>query len=433
MECFSLRLIEHDAVREWLMGRTEVYIPPHLVESSVGICGDTTFGDENERLHFLMRPVGVVDNILIGLKLGGTFEFALPKGFNGVATSKRFVVDLKSFEKLEFHWFSNNTVLVDWMKFPTTEHRIRYLVLFEAPPPGRLPSKLLRSCEIISVRDHVIQEQFAICGPEGDPHALDEQAFNLCNYEREVFYDGLHYMVRSLGVFTGSLRTTDYQKNFERVVPIRTAIHVIRSQKTECLKMAEMMAYSVHGPLTDKLFSNSFIIPTGRLRNILEKEHFMDEYRRYEPKALGAFKRRQLRKQLVSGRKKKSDVASTASCCSSGSTEKKPKREEDKFEWTPRFIELPEENLPLQSYEQNQTDESLSSSQSKVPSSSLVANANCCTPSQKARMSLLNFQDVANVYEPQYTVDELYDMFQERTLTYDFEETDFSELLQNFS
>jgi len=439
MECFSLRLIENQVVREWLMGRNEVYIPPHIVESSVGICGDTKFGNENERLHFLMRPVGVVDNILIGLKLGGTFQFALPKNFSGVATSKRFVVDLKSFEKLEFHWFSNNTVLVDWMKFPTNQYRIRYLVLFEAPPLGKLPSKLLRSSEIISTREEVMQEKVAICGPDGEPHLLNEDAFVLCNYERDVFLDAIHYMMRSLGVFSGSLRITDYQRNYEQIVPIRTAIHVIRSQKTEHLKMAEMMNYSVHSPLANNALKNFIIFPTGKLKRILEKEHFMDEYRRYEPYALMAYVRRQHRRQRRCEKRKNALSSSSAndSRCSSTCSDKVENKhiegnKMDKFpsalivrNRVPENVEsgkyFSEQNVSLCTYGQELscTNEKQKSDETN-PFEEKHFNWNYS--------SSLSTYDIS-LCEPTCFIDELYDMFQERDSSY---ELDDAELLESF-
>ncbi|GJD11747.1 hypothetical protein Gasu2_58730 [Galdieria sulphuraria] len=406
------------------MGRNEVYIPPHLVESSVGICGDTSFGNENERLHFLMRPVGVVDNILVGLKLGGTFQFALPKNFSGVATSKRFVVDLKSFEKLEFHWFSNNTVLVDWMKFPTAQYRMRYLVLFEAPPPGKLPSKLLRSSEIISTREQMVLEKVAICGPDREPHLLNEEAFRLCNYERDVFLDAIHYMMRSLGVFHGSLRVTDYQKNFEKIVPIRTAIHVIRSEKTEHLKMSEMMNYSVHSPLVNKALNNIVVIPTGKLKHILEKEHFMDEYRRYEPYAMMAYVRRQFRRQRRSAKRKRASNTSSTSTVSDrvvgslyGDTVEKnddpciPFSDEAILGNVKSEICLLDKKFSVDEHSMQPED-----------AYDKVWTLNEMVP--------LSTQDFGFSYEPTCFIDELYDMFQERNISYDLDE---AELLQNFS
>ncbi|GJQ13888.1 hypothetical protein GpartN1_g5679.t1 [Galdieria partita] len=427
MECFSLRLIENEVVREWLMGRNEVYIPPHLVESSVGICGDTNFGNENERLHFLMRPVGVVDNILIGLKLGGTFQFALPEGFSGVATCKRFVVDLKSFEKLEFHWFSNNTVLVDWMKFPTSEYRIRYLVLFEAPPPGKLPSKLLRSSEIISTREQMVHEKVAICGPEREPHLLNDEAFKLCNYERDVFLDAIHYMMRSLGVFHGSLRITDYQKNFEKIVPIRTAIHVIRSERTEHLKMSEMMNYSVHSPLANKALRNIVVIPTGKLKHILEKEHFMDEYRRYEPYAMMAYVRRQFRKQRISAKRKRTSNSTNSSSISTVSEQALDNLYQGKAESNDHYVPLKDEvmfgngNSEICLVDKKFSVDELTVQPEQTYDKVWTSSHEICT---------LSTQDFGFSYEPTYFIDELYDMFQERSISYDFDET---ELLQNFS
>jgi len=101
MNGFSLRLLDNEVARQWLMCRKELYIPAHIIESSVGICGDTYYGGERERMHFLMRPIGVVDNIMLGLKLGATYPFALPKNFDGVPLCRRFAVDLESLEKLE--------------------------------------------------------------------------------------------------------------------------------------------------------------------------------------------------------------------------------------------------------------------------------------------------------------------------------------------
>jgi len=320
MNGFSLRLLDNEVARQWLMCRKEPYIPAHIIESSVGICGDTYYGGERERMHFLMRPIGVVDNIMLGLKLGATYPFALPKNFDGVPLCRRFAVDLESLEKLEFHWFSNDTLLVDWMQFPSEQERLRYLVLFEAPPIGKRPAKLLRSTEVVSLKDSLFSGQLRVETIEGELHEWSASTFSLSTDEQNVFHEGVSYISHALGLFHGSLRTTVYDEDgkplytYDSIVPIETGIHVVRSSKTEYLKTLEMQRHCVYRPIEDMCQLYGVEMPSGKLRMLLEKEQYMWIYRFYDEKVVQAAIYRRLRKKKML-RKHLQGISSSSEKC----------------------------------------------------------------------------------------------------------------------
>eukprot|EP00871_Galdieria_phlegrea_P001270 jgi/Galph1/2143/GphlegSOOS_G793.1 len=319
MPGFSLRLLEKDSVRQWLMCRQEFYVPAHIIESAVGICGDTVYDGATYRFHFLMRPIGVVDNFLLGLKLGASFKFALPRNFDGQPLCIRFAVDLETMEKVEFHWFSNGTVLVDSMQFPTAEERIRYLVLFEAPAIGRLPSKLLRSTEVLSWREPIYNSNGAVVA-DGELHELNAATISLSLQEKNVFREGVAYMSLALGLFCGSMRLTTYDgqdsfsQNDDNVFPIETVIHVVRSATTEYLKALEIQKHSVIHPVMKRTFSSNFEMPNGKLKTLLENEHYIEGYRLFDKEVLAAAERRIARKKkLKEKRRQRSSHSSKVS------------------------------------------------------------------------------------------------------------------------
>ncbi|GJQ11965.1 hypothetical protein GpartN1_g3756.t1 [Galdieria partita] len=317
MNGFSFRLLDHEAAWQWLMCRKELYIPAHIINSAVGICGDTYYGSEKGRMHFLMRPIGVIDNIMLGLKLGATYPFALPKDFDGVPLCRRFVVDLENLEKLEFHWFSNGTLLVDWMQFPSEQERLRYLVLFEAPPIGKRPAKLLRSTEVLSLKDSSFSGRLGVETDDGELHELSADTFSLSLDEKNVFLEGVSYISHALGLFHGSLRITVYGDDskpytYDDIVPIETGIHVVRNATTEYLKMLEMKRHCVYCPMSDICQLYGIEKPLGKLRMLLEKEHYMLIYRLYDEKVVQASVRRRLRRRQLQ-KKRQRGVLSHAS------------------------------------------------------------------------------------------------------------------------
>ncbi|GJD09932.1 hypothetical protein Gasu2_41550 [Galdieria sulphuraria] len=304
MNGFSFRLLDNEVTWQWLMCRKELYIPAHMIESAVGICGDTCYGYERERMHFLMRPIGVVDNIMLGLKLGATYPFALPKDFDGVPLCRRFAVDLENLEKLEFHWFSNGTLLVDWMQFPSEQERLRYLVLFEAPPIGKRPAKLLRSTEVVSLKDSTFSGRLGVETGDGELHELSAATFSLSLDERNIFDEGVSYISHALGLFHGSLRITIYGEDskpytYDQIVPIETGIHIVRNAKTEYLKMLEMKRHCVYYPMLDIGQLYGIEKPSGKLKMLLEREHYMCIYRLYDEKIVQAALRRRWRRQQI--------------------------------------------------------------------------------------------------------------------------------------
>eukprot|EP00871_Galdieria_phlegrea_P002948 jgi/Galph1/3654/GphlegSOOS_G2339.1 len=148
-----------------------------------------------------------------------------------------FIDHLSFLHGVQLHWFEETkTVLACWFQFTSTNHRIRYVVLYEAPPVGKLPYKLIRSLEIIAER-------------LPDSQQLDDfQAKQLVDSEEKtssetnqkkisIFPGDTFQSERHLGVFYGTARRTIYHPFDGSVVddtvfPFRQCIHVMRKHSS---------------------------------------------------------------------------------------------------------------------------------------------------------------------------------------------------------
>jgi hypothetical protein len=205
MSLFSLSaLLENDTAREWLLCRTEDSIQPSTIESAYALKAEVQVDQHLSSLELLVKPVGVVNRVLIGYVLGDPYYFALPRFWGPMVhpACRRFIFDLDTGQFLEFHWYvHNNTVLVNWMKFPTSDHRIRYFILFEAPELDKLPYKLLHSVEIISERTYD-EDCFRSVGSFQLPSYVEEELSSVPSFQRTL--------QSILGIFGGTCRWTSY-------------------------------------------------------------------------------------------------------------------------------------------------------------------------------------------------------------------------------
>ncbi|EME31296.1 hypothetical protein Gasu2_20720 [Galdieria sulphuraria] len=205
MSLFSLTvLLENETAREWLLCRTENSIQPSTIETAYALKAEVEVEGHSLSLELLVKPIGVVNRILIGYVLGDPYQFALPKFWGPMVhpACRRFIFDLEKGEFLEFHWYvHNNTVLVNWMKFPTVDHRIRYFILFEAPEVDKLPHKLLHSVEIVTER--TIDEDCLYSEEDFQfPAHIEEELSSVPTF--------LHTLQSMLGVFGGTCRWSRY-------------------------------------------------------------------------------------------------------------------------------------------------------------------------------------------------------------------------------
>ncbi|GJQ12394.1 hypothetical protein GpartN1_g4185.t1 [Galdieria partita] len=149
VEGFSLRLLHHEVVAEWLLCRQETAVPATAIDEATCFLAKSQ-GIISTNSLVMLQPIGMVDSILLGYSFSETHGLNSPS--SAVPTCRRFVFDTANWEYLELFWFSNSTVTASWMKFFPDGKRTRYFVLYEAPPEGKLPYKLLQSFELIGYR-----------------------------------------------------------------------------------------------------------------------------------------------------------------------------------------------------------------------------------------------------------------------------------------
>eukprot|EP00871_Galdieria_phlegrea_P000062 jgi/Galph1/1056/GphlegSOOS_G5903.1 len=220
MACFRLDILNDDTAKEWLLCRTENYIIPSIIETAYPLKAEVEIDSCISNLEVLVKPLGVVNGLLLGYVLGDPYYFALCNSWGPMVhpACRRFVLNLDTEEFVEFHWYlHSNTVLVNWMKssiafdfrqeltvfqFPTSKHRLRYFVLYEIPEMGKLPYKLLYSIEIITQRASDVDD----VAPKSCnylPSYATEQLQNVPVVMR--FINGL------LDTFSGTCRWTRYE------------------------------------------------------------------------------------------------------------------------------------------------------------------------------------------------------------------------------
>ncbi|GJD12358.1 hypothetical protein Gasu2_64480 [Galdieria sulphuraria] len=189
------------------MCRSEPTLSSSIVETAFPLRAYLQFDSFSVTSDFLVKPLGVVNGILLGYVLGDPYSFALSQNWGPMVhpASRRFVLNLETQEFLEFHWYlHNNTLLANWMKFPTGKHRLRYFVLYEAPPPGKIPYKLLSSVELVLQRTESGKQQ---------PLSASDDLFTLLppvEQSLQSIPSALEFATLLLGTFSGTFRWTQY-------------------------------------------------------------------------------------------------------------------------------------------------------------------------------------------------------------------------------
>jgi len=69
---YSLRLLQHEVAREWLLAREEPKLPPSFMESSLALRHRVFLGSKPKFVDQLFQPIGVVNGVLIGYVSGET-------------------------------------------------------------------------------------------------------------------------------------------------------------------------------------------------------------------------------------------------------------------------------------------------------------------------------------------------------------------------
>eukprot|EP00871_Galdieria_phlegrea_P002976 jgi/Galph1/367/GphlegSOOS_G5024.1 len=209
---FSLRLLENEPSRAWLLCREEPRVPHCLFWNSARVRHSMLYGSKVRILDLLARPVGVVNGLLLGYSLGN-YHSVFSKHWCPLDAPRcrRFAMNLNSGEFMEVHWFVEaNKCLIYWMHMSSSAHRARYFVLYELPPPGKLPTKLLKSVELL------IQREYNENTSQGDLESSfekDNTKLSLVKQEENKPFSFQGFQdawKRTVGVFSGTGRRTSY-------------------------------------------------------------------------------------------------------------------------------------------------------------------------------------------------------------------------------
>ncbi|EME27613.1 hypothetical protein Gasu2_40370 [Galdieria sulphuraria] len=252
---FSLAMLSHPVAYEWLLKREEPSISSAFLSSAMVLRHRMVIDNDLKTVEQLFVCVGVVNNMLIGYSFS---NYHLVLSSQWIPTCKaicrRFAYDLIRNEFLELHWFpENQTVLASWFQFTSSRFRIRYLVLYEAPPPGKLPCKLLRSLEVVAERLPSSQ-----CFTDSQARQLVDDGLQPSWFDLEqnwsIFPPGSLESQRHLGVFYGTARQTEYDSQSSFTMDcfrtFRQCIHVMKqrrhkTEKKQTLKTVEIPIFQV--------------------------------------------------------------------------------------------------------------------------------------------------------------------------------------------
>lgn len=109
------------------------------------------------------------------------------------------------------HWYLEaNQCLIYWMHLSNSSERSRHFVLYDLPPPGRLPTRLLKCVELF------IQREYSMYGEDSktDQEKTDKewQKDELAGEQNKPFaFEGLNESLkRMVGIFRGTGRRTTY-------------------------------------------------------------------------------------------------------------------------------------------------------------------------------------------------------------------------------
>jgi len=254
-EGFSLRLLHHEVVAEWLLCRQETAVPATAIDEATCFVANSQ-GIVSADTLIMLYPVGMVDSILLGYSFSETNALNNPS--KAAVTCRRFAFDTTHWEYLELFWFSNATVTVSWIKFFPNGKRIRYFVFYEAPPEGKLPYKLLHSFELIGYRstipkvENIMKGVEAISRNESPLGVQDSASESLslfgCPWNQNKLCKRKGFQLLQqlyVGEYRGSQRFTKYQVNTghileEHVDSFSTIIEPLDASTVELEKAKEM-------------------------------------------------------------------------------------------------------------------------------------------------------------------------------------------------
>ncbi|KAK4526369.1 hypothetical protein GAYE_SCF23G4283 [Galdieria yellowstonensis] len=267
---FSLQLLANEPSRSWLLCRKEPVVPSSSFQNAAKVRHSMIYGTKRRILDLLVRPVGVINGILIGYSVGN-YHAVFSKQFFPIDAPhcRRFALNLTSGEFMEVHWYLEaSQCLIYWMHMSNSSERSRHFVLYELPPPGKLPTKLLKCVELF------IQRDYSAYNSKTDKQELNENddKEKLAEERETPFaFTGLKdALKRVVGTFRGTGRRTTYDPVYRNVTEDVTFPY---SQISYFLQEAsDGIDLDGHGVVEPPLFSLTIpVVSTSEVKGIIEE------------------------------------------------------------------------------------------------------------------------------------------------------------------
>eukprot|EP00871_Galdieria_phlegrea_P004941 jgi/Galph1/5448/GphlegSOOS_G4083.1 len=318
VEGFSLRLLQHQTVAEWLLCRHEFAVPATIIDEASCFFVNS-HGLVNCDALLMLQPIGIVDSILLGYSFGQAHE--LKSSSNAEITCQRFAFDVNNWEYLELTWYANATVNASWAKFLPSGQRTKYFVLYEAPPEGKLP-----------YNDHVESKRrwLFFCRENRFPLGIQENihfGVEETYQKRKLSIWNSFQLFQRLfvGDFRGTQRFTKYEADSgfimeELVHSFRTFIeHINESHKhypkLEKVKQMQRLCFLPRtNPLECSRVLHDILANAGILLEYCGPDHFVDEEAQQKRLQRRLLKRRRGKNAQKYGTAQQNTTLSTNKC-----------------------------------------------------------------------------------------------------------------------
>jgi len=187
---------------------------------------------------------------------------------------RRYAMDLKSKEVLEVHWFDENICLVYWLQTSL----LQYFVLYETPPPSKLPFQLKGSIELV-VRMETQERKLVSFESKHEGTAVVESE----NEEMPFAFPGVKETLRCLvGVFQGTGRRVKYHPFHLSVTedflfPYKQISYILQGHSNGEQEEAFGQFPSVGGMVEPPLLSISLPVVTTTMESAVVQEILRQE------------------------------------------------------------------------------------------------------------------------------------------------------------
>ncbi|KAK4524832.1 hypothetical protein GAYE_SCF06G2734 [Galdieria yellowstonensis] len=287
---FSLRLLQESPSSSWLLCREEPRVPCPLFRHSLKVRHVMFYGQKKKTLDIVNRPLGVINGMLLGYSIGN-FHDVFSKAWCPLYEPhcRRFAMDLKNGEFLEVHWYDDNICLLCWRQ--ATHSVYQYFVLYETPPPSKLPFKLKGSVELVlqmeTQRRHFLSlknDDEAYVGNDYRRHPEEKEDDD----ETPFAFPGMKEALRRVvGVFQGTGRHASYNPlnlsvTDDFTFPYKQVSYILQDHGSNGEDEEESQLFSSFGVAEPPLFSMSLPVVTTAtsalesavMQEILRQESF---------------------------------------------------------------------------------------------------------------------------------------------------------------